>query len=541
MRKGFTLLEVLLVVAAIAILAGIVILAINPAKQLAEARNATRHADVKTVLDAVYQYSIDNNGDFPAGLDTTLRVIGTSGSGCDMECGAISGESGSFSVSSEAGFDAGTYYALPPDPAETQYDAGNEWVELAETGITTGRYASEIFDAGGETLWSTFSWVPNRPSGKELPNDGVSETGYPTGNADMSSIAVLYHLNETSGNVVDHSGNGHTLAPTNFEGNEYTTTGILNTALNLDDDTLVGPSSNAITGDNLQTITFSAWVRHTYSGDNGYIASLKQSSGDSTLISLDAGNGGAGNLGFLTRNAANTSHAWLNHNGGYNDGEWHHLVAVVDGAQRILYVDGVERATDNQGMRSVTGNTAAFTVGSFAPGQYEFAGDIDEVAIWRRALSPQEIEDLYVRGATKLTFGFRTCTIESCNDVSSFTGSFSEETSTSATPPSLTLSVGSDRYFQYQATFETVNDAFSPQLVSTVTHYAAGGVDGEVTDASCIDLSSYLSPSYIVDVPYDPQEGSSENTTYAIKKTANGRITVKACSVELDEAITITR
>ena len=64
-QQGFTLIEVLLVVAIIAILAGIVILAINPTKQLGDTRNAQRQADVTTILNAVYQYSIDNQGNLP--------------------------------------------------------------------------------------------------------------------------------------------------------------------------------------------------------------------------------------------------------------------------------------------------------------------------------------------------------------------------------------------------------------------------------------------------------------------------------------------
>lgn len=67
-QKGFTLLEILLVVAIIAILAGIVIIAINPGKQLADARNSQRKVDVNTILSAAYQYAIDNSGNLPSGV-----------------------------------------------------------------------------------------------------------------------------------------------------------------------------------------------------------------------------------------------------------------------------------------------------------------------------------------------------------------------------------------------------------------------------------------------------------------------------------------
>jgi len=77
--KGFTLLEILLVIAIIAILAAIVIIAINPGKQLADSRNAQRRTDVNTILNGIYQYSVDNNGNLPAGVTTTDTTICRSG------------------------------------------------------------------------------------------------------------------------------------------------------------------------------------------------------------------------------------------------------------------------------------------------------------------------------------------------------------------------------------------------------------------------------------------------------------------------------
>lgn len=163
---------------------------------------------------------------------------------------------------------------------------------------------------------------------------------------------------------------------------------------------VIGPSSNIITGNNLQTITISAWVKTTATGAQ-YPVAVKRSSAQSTLISITSnqdlsGNTAIGYLGFLTRNYADSAHSWLVASGGYNDGRWHHVVGVVNNMTRTLYIDGIQKGTDStQGMQKVSGNTAPLYIGSFDNSQLFFNGSVDEVRIYDRALSAQEVLDMY--------------------------------------------------------------------------------------------------------------------------------------------------
>ena len=77
-NKGFTLLEILLVIAAIGILAAIVLVAINPNRQLAQARNAQRRADINTIYKALEQYLIDN-GSYPNSVNSNFKEICNTG------------------------------------------------------------------------------------------------------------------------------------------------------------------------------------------------------------------------------------------------------------------------------------------------------------------------------------------------------------------------------------------------------------------------------------------------------------------------------
>ncbi|MDP1689248.1 MAG: type II secretion system protein [bacterium] len=74
-NKGFTLIEILVVIGIIAILAGIVLVAINPSRQFAQANNTQRTSNVTTILNAIGQYIADNKGTVPAGIDSTVKTL----------------------------------------------------------------------------------------------------------------------------------------------------------------------------------------------------------------------------------------------------------------------------------------------------------------------------------------------------------------------------------------------------------------------------------------------------------------------------------
>ena len=63
--KGFTLIELLIVIGIIAILVVALVIAVNPAEKLAQARDRRRLSDVETIYGVIEQYVFSNNGELP--------------------------------------------------------------------------------------------------------------------------------------------------------------------------------------------------------------------------------------------------------------------------------------------------------------------------------------------------------------------------------------------------------------------------------------------------------------------------------------------
>jgi len=130
LNRAFTLIEVLIVITIITMLSAVVIIAVNPARQFAQARNTQRWVAVNSILNGVQQNMLDNGGSF----DFT-------------DCGATTIPATATGISSVGGVDlcdclVPTYLSnLPHDPLDGSYTSCTTYdiVYTIHQDATTGR------------------------------------------------------------------------------------------------------------------------------------------------------------------------------------------------------------------------------------------------------------------------------------------------------------------------------------------------------------------------------------------------------------------
>ncbi len=82
--KGFTLIEILIVMGVLITLFSIITILIDPAKQFGRANNTKRRSDIAAILNAVGAYTADNKGALPVGIATTAAMITDSVGGANI-------------------------------------------------------------------------------------------------------------------------------------------------------------------------------------------------------------------------------------------------------------------------------------------------------------------------------------------------------------------------------------------------------------------------------------------------------------------------
>jgi hypothetical protein len=82
-----------------------------------------------------------------------------------------------------------------------------------------------------------------------------------------------------------------------------------------------------------------------------------------------------------------------------NDGQWHHIAGTYDGAAMRIYWDGTLNSSLSVSGTINTGSDRVYIGGVYGKPKYGFSGVIDEVTIYNRALSAEEIRQLYKYGS----------------------------------------------------------------------------------------------------------------------------------------------
>jgi len=191
-----------------------------------------------------------------------------------------------------------------------------------------------------------------------------------------------------NGDWLDNTGNNHygtaqNGAAFNNDAREGTQAGYFDGV----DDLVTGNASGFPAGSMPRAL--SAWVKITNASQERSIIAYGDASGTSYQLLLDADDKAAARIG--AENISGT--------GSLRDNKWHHLVALYEGGETNtlkLYVDGL---LENTGIVTLASTSAiTFSIGASLTGGSSFNGLIDDIAVYNRAISANEVMKLYSDG-----------------------------------------------------------------------------------------------------------------------------------------------
>ncbi|WP_343611631.1 endo-beta-N-acetylglucosaminidase H [Chryseobacterium oranimense] len=161
------------------------------------------------------------------------------------------------------------------------------------------------------------------------------------------------------------------------------------TSLSLDGSTESGAAGNlSLTG---SALSLEGWIKpSSFKSASPYISSLwgtEVSDSNSAFLRLGDANIANNKLQFVL--SINNVQQKLTAATALNANTWYHVAATYDGSTMKIYINGVLDASKSQ-TGSVNSN-GAFNVGYLYNTSRNFNGKVDEVRVWKRALSQTEI------------------------------------------------------------------------------------------------------------------------------------------------------
>ena len=371
-------------------------------------------------------------------------------------------------------------------------------LRLAEPG-TAGTFTSRVFDAGGDVQWLDLSWLPDAPYAKALLDAGGLESGYDALAVSMDGNMLLLHFDETTplgpdAMVGDASGHGNDGVITGTAA-AATTPGVFVGAIDDPVDSYVAISTASGDFDfDTADFTWSLWFRISHDcatnnvfmgveeviGGNDLQEHLWMGCSDDAWSECPRTEDGVPHTGGVLRSQQGNTDEGVFFCGpdGIGDGQWHHMAVVKQGHESATVTHWVDGALVSE----ISGTFAQpillqmardFAVGGFSDATYPTSGELDDVAIWTRALTEDELLGLYTRGASRVGLEVRVCTQADCADDPPFRGGpdlISGELFTdpaNATSPGSAVDVSAlnpGRWVQYRVRLEATATSRPPAI-----------------------------------------------------------------------------
>ena len=408
-NRSFTLIELLIVIAILALLMSIIIITLNPSEMLKKSRDTKRISSLKALHNALGIFQATK----PTTSMGTANIVYISIPDSDSSCSNLGlptlpdgytyacATSANYRKTDGTGWipvnfdslDIGSpISSLPIDPTNTTstnlfftYTTGNSWelnALLESSDQKLSGDADKTSTDGGDS-YSTFE------IGTDLSLSPYKDTGL-VGYWRFDDYTSGSIINNQTDGLEDSSGYGNNGIATNIDGlNMSFVEGKRGSAVSFDgtDDGINCGSMSQL--QDLSTITIAAWIKTSINVQQMVVSKWTSASVSPFYLSTMVNN--------IRLSLVNSSAVRVNDDRSFvfSNNEWHYIVATYDGVDIKLYADSIFLSPSAPQTGTMLNSDDPVIIGRFYSSTIKFTGLIDDVRIYNRALSAAEIKSLY--------------------------------------------------------------------------------------------------------------------------------------------------
>lgn len=387
--RAFTLIELLIVIAIIAILGSATVLVLNPLELMRQGRDTTRINDIENIDKAV-KMTLFNNPALIDSLSATNIYLSLPSSSCPTNA------------------PTGYTYVCNATAANINKVDGTGWIPLSLTNIATlpvdpnTGNTNDYYAFIANSVTKTFTITTLLESEKQTKLAASFDGGTDPGRFEKGDVSLWTKASGLQGYWPMDEGTGTTTADISGSNNTGTLTNnpTWTTASNcksgncisfdgVDDYVIVANHSSLSPA----VITVSSWVKTLNNSVTQQF--ISKTEGGSYQLNINYGTGKLGFLAFIAgayRSAEISTPSVINN-------KWYHVVGTFDGTTMKLFLDGTQVGSYTQaGTISVLTTSLCFGAEAgptICNGGNLLNGSLDDIRIYNRALSADEIMALY--------------------------------------------------------------------------------------------------------------------------------------------------